>query len=88
MIPIHELLNRIRWDAGFAAGADFKIGYYDRVEDDIVIVPLTRLFFEPDNHFSVGVVCDDSAELHTVPLHRIRQVYRNDELIWERPTSP
>lgn len=32
MMPVHELLNRIRWDAGFAE-ADFKIGYYDRIED-------------------------------------------------------
>lgn len=87
MIPIHELLNRIRWDAGFAAGAQFKIGYYDRVAGEIVIVPLKRLLFEPDNRFSVGVY-GDSAELHMVPLHRIRQVYRDEELIWERPTSP
>jgi uncharacterized protein (UPF0248 family) len=83
MIPIHELFNRIRWDAGFAE-ADFKIGYYDRVEDDIVVVPLNRLLFEPGNHFSVGVY-NDSGELHRLPLHRIRQVYRNDELIWQRP---
>ena len=83
MIPIRELLNRIRWDAGFAE-ADFKIGYYDRLEDDIVVVPLNRLLFEPDNRFSVGVYTD-SGELHRVPLHRIRQVYRNGKLIWERP---
>ena len=83
MMPIHELLNRIRWDAGFG-GADFKIGYYDRVEDDIFIIPMTRLHLDPDNHFSFGVY-DDSAGLQRIPLHRIRQVYRNDELIWERP---
>ena len=29
MIPIHELLNRIRWDAEFAKGT-FELGYYDR----------------------------------------------------------
>lgn len=83
MIPVHELLNRIRWDAEFGR-ADFKIGYYDRVEDDIVIVPMRRLSFEPNNHFSLGVY-DNFAEVQMVPFHRIRQVYRNDELIWERP---
>jgi hypothetical protein len=46
MIPIHKLLSRIRWDAEFG-GADFKIGYYDRVEDDIVIVPMKRLSLDP-----------------------------------------
>lgn len=82
MIPIHELLNRIRWDAEYGR-ADFKIGYYDRIEDTIIIVPLKKLHFEPDDHFSFELY-DDSAEVHMVPLHRIRQVYRNGELIWER----
>lgn len=83
MMPVHELLNRIRWDAGFA-GADFKIGFYDRIEDDIVVVPLDRLLLESNDHFSIGVY-SESGELHRLPLHRIRQVYRNGELIWERP---
>lgn len=83
MTPIHELLNRIRWDAGYAAGADFKIGYYDRLEDTVIIVSMKELQFEPDNHFSFSLY-DNEGELHTVPLHRIRQVFRNDELIWSR----
>ena len=29
MIPIHELLNRVRWDPEFAKG-NFQLGYYDR----------------------------------------------------------
>ena len=29
MIPIHELINRIRWNEAFAKG-NFIIGYYDR----------------------------------------------------------
>lgn len=83
MIPIHELLNRIRWDAEFG-GADFKIGYYDRVENDTVIVPLSRIYLGPNNRSSFSLY-DASAGLRTIPLHRIRQVYRNGELIWERP---
>jgi uncharacterized protein (UPF0248 family) len=39
MIPIHELLSRIRWDPEFAKG-DFQLGYYDRTEDRIISVPL------------------------------------------------
>ena len=31
MIPIQELLSRIRWDESFGKG-DFEIGYYDRVD--------------------------------------------------------
>lgn len=83
MQPIHELLNRIRWDAEFAR-ADFRIGYYDRVADTIVAVSMKRLVFTPDNRFSFGMY-DDAGNLRMVPLHRIRQVFRNDDLIWERP---
>lgn len=83
MIPIHKLLSRIRWDTEYGKG-DFKIGYYDRLEDRIIVVPLKQVCFESSNHFSLEVL-EDSTELHTVPLHRIRQVYKDGELIWERP---
>jgi hypothetical protein len=46
MIPIHELLSRIRWDPEFAKG-DFQLGYYDRAEDRIILVPFQELTF-PD----------------------------------------
>ena len=39
MIPIHELLNRIRWDPEFAKG-NFQLGYYDRAEDRIILISL------------------------------------------------
>lgn len=85
MIPIHKLLNRIRWDTEYAK-ADFKIGYYDRVEDKIIVVPMKQIFIEPGNHFSLDVL-DDSTELHMIPFHRIRQVFKDDKLIWERAHS-
>ncbi len=80
--PIRELLNRIRWDRGFA-NADFRIGYYDRLQDRICWVPLRQVFQEPGDHFSVQIV-DDAGESHMVPLHRIKAVYRNGERIWKR----
>ena len=83
MIPIIQLLNRIRWDRTFG-DADFIIGYYDRVADDIIRVPFSSLIMEAGNHFAVLIFNEDSI-LHTVPLHRIREVYRNGELIWCRP---
>ena len=82
MIPIHELLSRIRWDRQFGEG-DFVIGYYDRVEDAVIRVPMRELFFQPDNHFAFDLI-DRDGMLHSVPLHRIREVYRNDKLIWHR----
>ncbi|WP_455235291.1 DUF504 domain-containing protein [Thiogranum longum] len=82
MKPIQELLNRIRWDKTFAQG-DFIIGYYDRVEDRIIRVPLREIFFEPDDHFSFDLI-DEEGEVHSIPLHRIKEVFKNGELIWHR----
>jgi uncharacterized protein (UPF0248 family) len=82
MIPIHELLNRIRWDEDFGRG-DFVIGYLDRVEDRILHVPLRELFFEPGDHFAFELI-DHEGELHSIPLHRIKEVYRDRKLIWHR----
>lgn len=82
MIPIHELLNRIKWDKSFGSGR-FVIGYYDRVDHTIHQLPLQEIFFEKGDHFSFDFM-DDQGVLHTVPLHRIKQVYRDDELIWRR----
>lgn len=82
MIPIHELLNRIRWDADFGR-AEFLIGYHDRFANSTIRVPLKELRFDEDDRFDFELI-DDMGELHTIPLHRIREVYRNGELIWHR----
>ena len=82
MTPIQDLLSRIRWDKTFG-DAEFRIGYYDRVEHNIVQVSLAELEFPKDNH-SVFEWIDQEGETHSVPFHRIKQVYRNGELIWYR----
>jgi uncharacterized protein (UPF0248 family) len=82
MMPIWELLSRIRWDEEFAK-ATFRIGYYDRLEERLIIVPLRRVVQQPGDHFSVRII-DDDGVFHMVPLHRIREVYRNGACIWKR----
>jgi uncharacterized protein (UPF0248 family) len=82
MIPIQDLLHRIHWDAEYAK-AEFEVGYYDRVDDRIVRVPFRRVHFDKGEHFSFEVVEDDGT-VHSVPLHRVREVWRNGELIWHR----
>ena len=82
MIPIHKLLNRIRWDPEFAKG-EFTIGYYDRVLDKIVRIPLGQIFTERGDHFSFELY-DQNGEQHSIPLHRIREVYKDGTLIWRR----
>jgi uncharacterized protein (UPF0248 family) len=83
MEPIQDLLNRIRWDPEFGF-ARFVIGYYDRVSDTIVKIPFEHIEFEPSDHFSFEVVGEDGV-VHSIPLHRVREVYRNGKLIWHRP---
>ena len=81
-MPIHQLLNRIRWDAEFGQ-ADFGIGNYDQMEGGMVVVAIRQIRFSPDNYFSIEVI-DDGGKPRLVPLHRIRQVSRNGDVIWGR----
>jgi uncharacterized protein (UPF0248 family) len=83
MIPIQQLLHRIRWDPEFGR-AEFVIGYYDRLQHGIVRVPFRDVQFEPGDHFAFTAVEADGS-VHDVPLHRVREVFRNGELIWHRP---
>ena len=82
MIPIHKLLNRIQWDKDFGKG-NFAIGYYDRVEDRIIKVAFSEIIIEEGNHFSFKLM-DADGIVQTIPLHRIREVYKNNQLIWQR----
>ncbi|MDD3450322.1 MAG: DUF504 domain-containing protein [Gammaproteobacteria bacterium] len=82
MIPIHELLSRIRWDPEFGRG-EFLIGYLDRLEGEIVLVPLGELRFDPGDRFDFELI-DAEGVPRTIPLHRIKAVYRNGERIWRR----
>ena len=82
MIPIRELLNRIRWDPEYGQG-EFAIGYYDRLEERIIVVSFGEVYFDPDDHFAIQV-SDALGQTHTVPLHRVCEVYRNGERIWQR----
>jgi len=83
MIPIQQLLHRIRWDAEFGR-AEFVIGYHDRVRRCIVWVPFDAMQLEPGDPLAFTAVEADGS-VHHVPLHRIREVLRNGERIWRRP---
>ncbi len=82
MTPIHELLNRIRWDRAFAQG-EFIIGYYDRIKAQTINVPFRAISYDEDDRFTFQVT-DEDGELHNVPFHRVRDVYRDGKLIWHR----
>ncbi|HWH72266.1 MAG TPA: DUF504 domain-containing protein [Candidatus Sulfotelmatobacter sp.] len=82
MMPIHELLNRIRWDAEFARG-NFELGYFDRVENRVILVPFTAVAFPADDPQTFQLL-DEEGRIHRVPFHRVREVYKDAQRIWQR----
>jgi len=82
MIPIHQLLSRIQWDEEFGRGF-FEIGYYDRVLDEIIRIPFADVIFPPGAHDAIRVMDYDGVVV-SIPMHRIREVYKNKVLIWQR----
>ena len=83
MIPIQDLLNRIIWDKDFGQG-NFEVGYYDRVDEKIIKVPFQQIEFIEGDHFSFQLI-GPFDEIISVPFHRVRKVFKDDQLIWERP---
>ena len=83
MTPIHELLSRIRWDKEFGQG-QFEIGYYDRHEDMVCRIAFTEITF-PEEVYHAFELVDDVGQRHRIPLHRVREVYKDGKLIWQRP---
>ena len=82
MIPIHELLSRIRWDAHFAA-SPFGIGYWDRVAGTVLHADLREIAWDLDNPTFFDLV-DAEGVAHSIPFHRVREVWRDGKLIWQR----
>ena len=82
MQPIHQLLSRIRWDETFSG--DFELAYADRGQEELVRLSLANVEFEKGNSFSFTALGDDKL-YHDIPYHRVREVYRDGELIWKRP---
>ena len=82
MIPIQDVLHRIQWDPA-CRGSRFEIGYIDRVAGTIVRVPFGELHLDGGAPASLTVRDPDGSVLR-IPLHRVRQVWRDSEIVWER----
>lgn len=82
MIPIHELLSRIRWDAQLATSR-FVIGYWDRVAGTVLHADLREISRDADNPTFIDLL-DEAGAVHSIPYHRIREVWQDGRLIWQR----
>ena len=85
MIPIHDLLSRIRWDKEFGQG-QFELGYYDRFEGALQRVALQAVTF-PESERHIFEVVDDSGQIRRIPFHRVREVVKDGRVIWQRPAK-
>lgn len=82
MQSIHALLARIRWRPRFGQG-DFLFGFWDRLAHAIRHARRDAGQRHPDNPGRF-VSVDEEGASHEIPLYRIRAVWRNGELIWQR----
>jgi uncharacterized protein (UPF0248 family) len=83
MLPLHSLLDRIKWDPVFGAGT-FAVGFVDHVTHAEKVVPLAALTEDPDRPETL-VWLDDDGIVHHIPMHRVRTVYKDGNVIWHRP---
>lgn len=82
MIPIQQLLSRIRWDQEFGRG-QFVIGYQDRFSSDVHYLPLSALG-EPGAGGHAFEIVNESGDVITIPYHRVVEVKKDGEIIWQR----
>ena len=78
MQPIHELLNKIKWDKR-ENPEQYSIFYFDRILNKLIKIPYTKIKRIEDNFMVL-----DNEEESNIPLHRIKKVMKNNVVVWER----
>ena len=78
MIPIHDLLNKIKWDKR-ENPADYSIFYLDRIQNKLIQIPYAKI-----KKIEGSFMVLDSIDETNIPLHRIKKVTKNNAVVWER----
>ena len=79
MQSIKDLLNQIKWDKK-EHPADYTIGYEDRVAKGMITIKYTDIKRMEGNF----MVIEKDLKETEIPLHRVREVKKKGELVWER----
>jgi len=82
VIPVQDILSRIRWDPEYGRGR-FAVGYEDHIAGGIVSVPFAGISTEEGDGFSFSFLDERGVE-RTIPYHRVREVLRDGVVIWHR----
>ena len=75
MITVKEPLNKIKWDKR-ENPKDYSLFYFDRIKNKLVEIPYESI--EIDGDFIITI------DGKTIPMHRIKQIKKNNKLVWER----
>jgi uncharacterized protein (UPF0248 family) len=86
MILLEDLLHRIQWDPEFGRGA-FALGYVDRVAVSEQIVLFSDIHLDRARPGMFTMIADEAGSARHIPLHRVRTVYKNGVVIWQRPAG-
>jgi len=78
MQPIHELINKIKWD-NRENPEQYSIFYYDRILNKLIKIPYNKI-----KRIEGSFMVLDNEEESNIPLHRIKKVANNDIVVWER----
>ncbi len=62
---------------------NFQLGYYDRAEDRIIMVRLQEVTFPSESPHTFQLT-DLEGQVHRIPFHRVREVYKDSQRIWRR----
>ena len=78
MLPIHQLLNKIKWDKR-ESPEQYSIFYFDRILNKLISIPYNNI-----KRLEGSFMVLNNEEETNIPLHRIKKVTKKDAVIWER----
>jgi len=78
MQPIHELLNKIKWDKR-EDPEQYSIFYFDRILRKLIKIPYDKI-----KRIEGSFMILDNGEESNIPLHRIKKVVKDSAVVWER----
>ena len=79
MIPIKDLLNKIKWDKK-EHPEEYSMYYLDRISENLIKVDFNQIKRVEGNF----MILEREGEEVSVPLHRIREVKKKGAVVWKR----
>lgn len=78
MIPVKDLLNKIKWDKKENPD-DYEIGYWDNKAEKLIFIKFNEIRKIEGNF----LLLDREIETY-IPAHRIKQVKKKGTVVWKR----